>query len=148
MTPDLTPEALRAVAAFLPIFSAPDFRFAHNDSPVRQTGEKSFEMVGYAYDPQVRAFLAMLGRYRWVYSDETFSWTEWAQTSEATQLRDDPDTLAKATPLQLARLLTVFARQERFNDGAMLGFWESGVLLGILRRAASLAELENTDETS
>ncbi len=148
MTPDLTPEALEAVAAFLPIFTAPDFRFAHNDSPVRQTGEKSFEMVGYAYDPQVRAFLDVLGRYRWVYSDETFGWPEWTRSEEAKRLRDDPSVLAQATPLQLARLLTVFARQERFNDGSMLGFWDSGVLLGILRRAAALTEREINDETS
>lgn len=127
------------MAAFLPIFSAPDFRFAHNDSPLRQTGEKSFEMVGFDYDPQVRVFLEVLGRYGWVYSDETFSWTEWIQTSEATGLRDDPSMLAQATPLQLAQLLTIFARQERFSDGAMLSFWESGVLLGILRRAEQLA---------
>ncbi|QFP78406.1 hypothetical protein DAAJ005_14080 [Deinococcus sp. AJ005] len=127
------------MAAFLPIFTAPDFRFAHNDSPLRQTGEKSFEMVGYAYDPQVRAFLDVLGCYGWVYSDDIFGWPEWAQTDEARQLRDDPGTLAQATPIQLARLLTVFARQERFNDGAMLGFWESGVLLGTLRRAEQLA---------
>ena len=53
MSPELTPEALHDVGAFLPVFSAPDFRFAHNDSPLRQTGEKSFEMVGYTYDPQV-----------------------------------------------------------------------------------------------
>ena len=148
MTPELTPGALREVAAFLPIFEDPDFRFAHNDSPLRQTGEKSFEMVGYAYAPQVRAFVDVLYRYGWVYSDETFGWPEWAQTDEAAQLRDDPDTLAQATSLQLARLLTVFARQERFNDGAMLGFWESGVLLNILRRAATLAEQEINDETS
>lgn len=127
------------MAAFLPVFSAPDFRFAYNDSPLRQTGENTFRMEGYDYDPQVWAFLDVLGRYGWVYSDETFGWPEWTQTSEARQLRDDPGVLAQATPLQLARLLTVFARQERFSDGAMLGFWDSGALLNILRRAEQLA---------
>jgi len=139
VTPELTPEALREVAAFLPVFNTPDFRFAHNDSPLRQTGEKSFEMVGYSYDPQVWAFLDVLERYGWVYNDETFSWPQWAQRGEAGQLRDDPSVLAQATPLQLARLLTVFARQERFSEGTMLGFWDSGVLLGILQRAQQLA---------
>jgi Family of unknown function (DUF6508) len=140
VTPELTPEALREVAAFLPVFSAPDFHFAHDDSPLRQTGENSFEIVGYTYDPQVWAFLDVLERYGWVYGDETFGWTQWAQTDEAGQLRDDPGTLAQATSLQLARLLTVFARQERFSDGAMLSFWDSGALLGVLRRAEILAK--------
>lgn len=63
MTPQYTPEALQDIAAFLPIFEAPGFQFAHNDSPLSQTGEKSFEMVGYDYDPQVWNLLEALDRH-------------------------------------------------------------------------------------
>ncbi|MDK2011875.1 MULTISPECIES: hypothetical protein [unclassified Deinococcus] len=48
--------ALRALAHFLPIFEAADFKFSHDDTPLRQTGEQSFEAAGYTYDPQVYAF--------------------------------------------------------------------------------------------
>ena len=92
MTPQFTPEALRAVAAFLPVMADPAFRFTDGQPPAVVLPGGGVQMRGYAYDPQV------------------------------------------------ARLLTVFARQERFSDGSRLGFWESGLLLGILRRAAALAQ--------
>lgn len=139
MTPDLSRAALTEIAAFLPIFEAPDFRFANNDSPLKQTGENSFEMVGYAYDKQVEHLIDALVRRGWIYNDESFQWTNWMQTEEAQHLRDNPAALATATPLQLARLMTIFVRQERFSDGAMLSFWEEGLLTGILCRARELA---------
>ncbi|WP_245808075.1 DUF6508 domain-containing protein [Deinococcus hopiensis] len=49
---------------------------------------------------------------------------------EARLLRDKPGALERATPLQLVRLPLTFARQERFCDGATLGFYGSGLLLG------------------
>lgn len=142
MTPDLSQAALAGIAAFLPIFEAPGFRFAHNDSPLKQTGENSFEMVGYTYDEQVDHLIDALSSRGWIYNDAGFQWTNWIGTEEAQMLRDDPAALADATPLQLARLMTVFARQERFSEGAMLSFWEEGLLLGVLRRAAQLAQQE------
>lgn len=65
---------------------------------------------------------------------------EWMEAEEAARLLSRAEALAQATPQQLARLLTVFARQQRFIDGAMLNFWESGLLLGILRRVAALSQ--------
>ncbi len=140
MTPQLTPEALRAVAAFLPVMADPAFRFTDGQPPAVVLPGGGVQMRGYAYDPQVARLLRTLDEFGWVYGDERFQWPQWAQTPEARALRDDPVVLARATPAQLARLLTVFARQERFNDGSRLGFWESGLLLGILRRAAALAQ--------
>lgn len=140
MSPQFTPEALRAVAAFLPVMADPAFRFTDGHPPAVVLPDGGIQMRGYAYDPQVGALLRTLDEFGWVYQDERFQWPQWAQTPEARALRDDPAVLARATPAQLARLLTVFARQERFSDGARLGFWESGLLLGILRRAAALAD--------
>ncbi|ALW90519.1 DUF6508 domain-containing protein [Deinococcus actinosclerus] len=140
MRPQFTPEALRAVAAFLPVMADPAFRFTDGQPPAVVLPDGGVQMRGYAYDPQVARLLRTLDEFGWVHADERFQWPRWAQSPEARALRDDPAVLARATPVQLARLLTVFARQERFSDGARLGFWESGLLLGILRRAAALAD--------
>ncbi|GAA5441701.1 DUF6508 domain-containing protein [Deinococcus caeni] len=131
------PAALKAIADFLPIFEAPEFKFSHNDSPLRQTGEQSFEVVGYTYDPQVYAFWDAAEDAGWL---QPFDWMSWSDTDEAIALRYQPDAISQATPEQLSRLLTMFVRAERFGDGAWLSLWQSGVLIGILRRAAILAE--------
>ena len=60
-------------------------------------------------------------------------------TPEALTLRDSPASLAKATPDQLSHLLTVLIRQDRFAEGSLVASYESGLLTGILRRAAVLA---------
>ena len=53
--------------------------------------------------------------------------------------------MREATPEQLARVLTVVVRAERFNEGAMAGAVQSGLLPRLLRRAAALASaMENT----
>jgi hypothetical protein len=57
--------------------------------------------------------------------------------------------LAKATPEQLAKLLTVCIRQDRFAEGTLLVAFEAGLLTRILQRAkAILAEIESSTETS
>jgi hypothetical protein len=43
-----------------------------------------------------------------------FDWPPWSGTEEAFQLRDDAAKLANATEHQIAPLLTVIIRQERF----------------------------------
>ena len=67
-----------------------------------------------------------------------FAWPAWKQTDEAISLRDDAAALAAATPEQLARLLTVLIRQDRFVEGALGSAYESGLLTSIVRRAAEL----------
>lgn len=137
--PDYSVEALRDIAAFLPIMEAPNFQFTDGGEPLVETAPNRFEIRGYVYDPQVWNLVRTVDQHGWIHGDEGFQWTEWIKTDEARTLRDDPAALDQATPEQLARLITIFARQERFSDGAMLGFWRSGLLLGILRRAAELA---------
>lgn len=137
------PAALKAIADFLPIFEAPEFKFSHNDSPLRQTGEQSFEAAGYTYDPQVYAFWDAAEDAGWL---QPFDWMSWSDTDEAIALRYQPDAVSQATPEQLSRLLTTFARAERFGDGAWHALWESGALLRVLRRADTLArELEGAN---
>ena len=140
--PDLSVSALRTVAAFLPIMTDPSFRFTDGNSPLHQGLQGHLSVVGYTYDPQVNRLRDTLYDLQWV---QVFPWLEWAKTSEAQALQTDPDALAQAAAEQLAHLMTVFVRQERLSDGAMLEFWESGLLLRILRRVKVLAYEEQQD---
>jgi uncharacterized protein DUF6508 len=72
----------------------------------------------------------------WVRSD--FDWTAWGQTREAQNLQNDPSLLARATRDELAALLTLCIRQDRFVEGALLSAYESGLLVRILERAAAI----------
>lgn len=93
-------------------------------------------MVGYQYDPQVWAFWDCLDERGWL---SPFDWMSWLETAEARELRERPGALEQASAVQLSRLLTMTQRQERFGDGAWVSLWDSGLLLGIVRRAAVLA---------
>ena len=72
----------------------------------------------------------------WVRPD--FDWPAWAQTPEAQRLRDDREALEQATVLELARLLTVVIRSERFGEGAVAEAIESGLVAAVLRRIEQL----------
>ncbi len=137
MGASISGEALQAIAAFIPIFEAPDFQFAHNDSPLRQTGEKAFEIVGYHYDPQVYEFWEAAEQSGWL---QHFDWVSWSTSEEATTLRYNPEAVRQATPEQLSRMLSMFTRMERFGDGAWLELWESGLLMRVLDRAQALIQ--------
>ena len=129
-------ERLRQLATFLPRFEQPGFEFGtwvHPASP-----EPGVIVMGYyARSRTADAFVQMAYDFGWVLSD--FDWSAWAQTQEATQLRDNPKALAASSPDQLARLLTVIIRQDRFCEGAIASAYEAGLLTGIVRRAAQLA---------
>ena len=124
---------LEKLAAFLPAFTAPGFEFA---SCI--TGPATFPV----YDHSEPATALMKACYDdgWVLPD--FDWGEWKQSPEAIELHDSPAALAKATPDQLAKLLTVIIRQEKYCDGAMASAFEMGLITAILHRAAILCELE------
>lgn len=66
----------------------------------------------------------------------------WRNHGRRISLRDDQAPLARATPEQLARFLTVVIRQDRFVEGALLTAFESGLILRIVRRAAAILEAD------
>ncbi|CAG4903511.1 unnamed protein product, partial [Acidocella sp. C78] len=70
----------------------------------------------------------------------SFDWPSWSGSEEAESLRDDESVLAKATPEQIARLLTVVIRQDRFCDGALLDAFNSGLILRIVGRIDALSK--------
>jgi len=94
------------------------------------------------------SFVPAAYKFGWVLWGE-FDWAEWMKTQEAQRLRDDREALSRATPDQLARLLTVLIRQDRFVEGALQSAFESGLLTRILERAASiLGEIEPAEGES
>lgn len=101
------------------------------------TGDVSY-LPQYAFGPVGKAFLAVVGRGGWVFP---FDWGAWLATPEGAALQggEAAEAVARATPLQLARLLTAIVRSDRFVEGSIAGAFESGLLLGISRRAADLA---------
>ena len=130
-------QRLVALAAFLPIFTAPGFEFGQ--WPVT---DRASVVWPFDFSPPAEQLLDACYRSGWV---QVFFWTSWVQTPEAYSLRTDPDALDRAMPEQLSRLLTSLIRGERFCDGTLNGAFESGLLAGILRRASTLAKSEDRD---
>jgi hypothetical protein len=129
-------DRLKAIAAFLPAFEDADFVFAR-----RRTGEPNARGIAqlpwYGYSPTAQAFVATAYEYGWVCRADYATWME---TRGAKRLRDEPAALAAATPDQLASLLTVLIRHDRFVEGELAGAFRSGLLTGIVRRAAAVCE--------
>jgi hypothetical protein len=93
-------------------------------------------MPWFELSDRAEAFLAAIRANGWI---EPFDWMDWAQTDEATALRDDRAALGRATLDQLQRLLTAVVRAERFSDGTLEWAFDSGLMAAIARRAQALA---------
>jgi hypothetical protein len=128
-------ERLHALAAFLPLFEKGDFVLGHWEHP-KSDKPNTIMLPYFVYNDVANSFINMTYEMGWIMTD--FSWSAWKETKEATDLRDQPDLVAKATPTQLGRLLTVVIRQDRFCEGSIDAAHESGLLLGIIMRAAKL----------
>lgn len=139
-TPTLK-QRLHSLAAFLPIFKQQDFAFG-TWSESKDVEPRVFTMPDFRLSKHANAFFHSAYDLGWVLRD--FNWPQWAQTTEAAGLRDDPAKMAHATPDQLFQLITIVIRQDRFCDGALESAFESGLLTAICRRAAHL-ESETDD---
>ena len=126
---------LDALASFLPIFEAPSFAFTRNYAPGEAT-PGDMMMCPTVLSEAAEQFVKTAYAGGWVISD--FGWPSWKGTPEAFDLRDDPEVLKQATHVQLAKLLTVLIRQERFVNGTLARAYDSGLLTAVLRRAEEL----------
>jgi hypothetical protein len=129
-------DRLRGLASFLPAFESPAFEFGKWSNP-EFLEDGAFALPFFVLSETAAGFVKAAYDLGWVERD--FDWCTWMGSQEARRLRDGPATLAKATSNQLAQLLTVIIRQDRFADGSLLSSYESGLLTAILRRAAALA---------
>ena len=68
-----------------------------------------------------------------------FDWGSWQE--EAARLCSDPGLIQKADLLTIRRLLTTHVRKERFCEGHLAGFCESGHIVSVLKRLKQLWEL-------
>jgi hypothetical protein len=144
-SPEQLVEKLRGIVAYLASFQAPDFKFGHWTEP--QSDQLDVIVLPYfSLSEAAGSFEQAAYDLGWVLRD--FNWPKWKQTPEAETLRDDAQALAKAMPDQLARLLTVCIRQERFCEGALEAAFESGLLTRILERAAVILREMECQETS
>ncbi len=130
---------LERLAGFAVVLEAPAFVAGELVAPASAPGILTMPYA--RFHPEVDRFVSIAYEDGWVRSD--FAWGEWSKTPEAQSLRDDPEVLATATVDQLAKLITVLVRQERFSEGSLMGAFGHGLVLGIVRRAGVL--MEGTD---
>src|ERR1700690_1060681 len=91
-------------------FEQKGFRFGKMVSKDPDTGE--FMMPYYSFGKEAERFIKICRERGWVLAD--FAWSTWKDTTEAMVLRDNPGAMARATPDQIAKLLTVLVRQGAF----------------------------------
>jgi len=137
MDNDLVTPKLSRLASIAARFDDPNLVPA-NVTPERSTG-KVWSLGPVDHSAEVDELVDIAYEDGWVRPE--FDWGEWMATDEARTLRDDPTVMERATVQQLANLLTVIIRQERFADGSLLNAIESGLVQRILRRVRSLDHL-------
>ena len=127
-------ERLEALAKHLAILTKPGFAFSE-DIPAKQHGDV-IEMGWTSYGPEAQAFMKDAYDYGWVQST---NWTGWMQTEGAQRLSQDPARMAVATIEDLAKVLTVCLRRDRFMEGSLAADFESGLIIRIVKRAEELS---------
>lgn len=113
------------LAAFAEVLDRPGFLLGEWRSPKHEDGSVQFPF--YEFAEEAEAFIDTLWRTDWIIQTG-WSYVNWMGTPEAASLRDDPKKLAKASPLQVARLLTTILQRERTSEGHIASAWESGLL--------------------
>ena len=122
---------LEGIARFLPVFTAPGFRFGTWETSSLDSSDIP-EMPFCSLSATAAEFVKAIYKLGWV---KQFQWSSWMQTPEGRELMGSPARVATATPIQLAKLLTVCIRGDRFNEGLLNGAFESGLLTAIVKRA-------------
>lgn len=129
---------ISAIARFLPVFEREGYAGGTWSKPERDGNVVTPSFFNLA--DEAAAFIQACYDHGWVLPD--LDWPMFASTREAATLREDPSALAKASELQLAKLLTVIIRQDRFAEGAFASAVESGLIRRILSRAEQITAAE------
>lgn len=133
-------DALAALAAYLPIFTAPGFAFGARVPP-KPAGSGFVEAGWFSMSEPAQAFVQDAYAHGWVVE---FDWSKWAMTDEGQLLLHSPKAITEASEEDLARVLTVCLRADRWSEGSLNADFERGLLTRILERAAALVEEEPT----
>lgn len=121
----MSERSLAGLAAFATDMRSPWVSFGEWDNAGFLRSEFADRFVRHCYDDG------------WILPD--FDWLAWAKSPEAQVLRDAAVIRAQADAGQLARLLTVAIRQDRFVEGGLEGWHRQGLLAAICERAKELA---------
>jgi hypothetical protein len=123
------------IITFLPSFESPDFELGHWETP--ESNEPIVLIAPYfSFSDTGRMFVQAAYDSGWVLA--VFDWQSWVDTAEANRLCEDRSALEIASPDQLAKLLTMLVRSDRFSEGTLSEAFKSGLLTRILRRCQSL----------
>jgi len=136
-------ERLAVLAEFGSVFARPDCSFGEWGGG-KQTAPGNFTMPYVTMSDEPSRFVKLAYEYDWVKGD--FNWGAWKGTPEAIALRDEPGAIGRATSDQLAKLLTVLVRQDRFVEGALRAAFTSGMLTAIVQRAAAILDATHQSE--
>ncbi len=127
---------LKSLTRFVPAFIAPGFQFATLHKPPPEPSGL-IELPYYELSPEASAFVAAAHKFGWV---TWMQWSAWRGTERTRALMESPDRIGEATPDELSRLLTVYIRGNRFNDGYLKSAFDSGVIVAIVKRAEDLLD--------
>ncbi len=128
---------LQGLANFVPIFTAPGFRFGTWDHPPSRAFGIHV-LPSCRLSDEGKAFYDAVYKLGWV---RPFQWSEWMHTPEGREMTEKPRRIAEATPNQLAKAITVFVRGDRFNEGSLNSKFEAGLLTAVVRRAEALLQM-------
>lgn len=135
---------MREITCYLPALEDPDF----SPGEVRsgQKTESGCVMPYVVLGDVAETFVTSAFDRGWVLRG--FDWVSWRRSQDAQALRSDSSVLARAEPMQLLYLITALIRQDRFSEGTLLAAFKSGLILGIVRRAAAIVEDEKRKSQS
>ena len=123
---------LATVAEFLPTFERKDLPVGEWPKPYMD-GDTLVHVPIYGYSEEIVEFLSAAGLSMWVPSG--FTWFTWQHSKTGQRLLMEPTALARATPLQVAKVLIVLLRSDRFSSGVIAEAVASGLLVRVLQRA-------------
>lgn len=130
-------KSMAALAAFAPKFREPDVSFGGWAEPKGSGRDGDFIQLGYFRGNALfDEFHSAMDKWGWV--SEEFDYPKWMNTRAAEKLRNDPRAIAKASPDDLLRLMTVLLRGEYWSDGSLAKNLETGILRAVAERAESI----------
>jgi hypothetical protein len=129
-------ERLHVLSSFVPEMEAPGFQFGAWEGGGPSAEDENVRIWPYfAMGPVASRFFHACYEFGWV---KRLDWITWMNSPEGRRFFDDPAAIDSATADELANVLTVLLRHDRFVEGGLNSTFESGFLLRILRRAAAL----------
>jgi hypothetical protein len=127
-------ERLKALAYFVPIFMEPGFQFGSWEKPAPdESGVLS--LPWFTLSKAASDFESVCYEFEWV---SQFDWSGWRETATSKRLMESSEQVSTASAGELAKMLTVFIRGERFYDGTLNSAFDQGFLTAIVQRAAAL----------